>query len=285
MEDASGPLVDAAWLERNLGDPDLVVADVRWRPDGSAEQAFEEGHILGAVLVDVDRDLAAPAYSGPGRHPLPPPAVFAERMSVLGIGNDDTVVAYDDASSSHAARLWWMLRVTGHRAFVLDGGLASWRGHRAKGSPVERNRRRFLATPWPRDRIATAEDVRDLLDRGGTVLDARARERYRADVEPIDRVAGHIPGARNAPFAENVDAITQRFRSPEELRATFDALGTGSGPSEGDGAIVYCGSGLTATQLIVAFERAGLPSPRLYEGSWSDWIGDPERPVATGPEP
>ena len=280
MEDARGPLVDAPWLERNLGDPELVVADVRWTPDGSAAKAFEEGHILGAVLVDVDRDLAARAYDGPGRHPLPPPNVFAERMSALGIRNEDTVVAYDDASSSHAARLWWMLRVTGHRAFVLDGGLPAWPGHRVKGPPVERKRARFLAESWPRDRVATARDVQELVARGGPVLDARARDRYRAEEERIDKVAGHIPGARNAPFEENVDATTQRFRSPEELRATFESLGAGDGE-----AIVYCGSGLTATQLVLAMERAGLPSPRLYEGSWSDWITDARRPVATGPEP
>jgi thiosulfate/3-mercaptopyruvate sulfurtransferase len=280
MQDVEGPLVDAAWLERNLGDPDLVVADVRWRPDGSAAKAFEEGHILGAVLVDVDRDLAAPAYQGPGRHPLPPPDAFAERMSALGIRNEDTVVAYDDASSSHAARLWWMLRATGHRAYVLDGGLPAWPGHRVKGTPVARNRARFFATPWPRDRIASAEHVREQLDRGGVVLDARAPERYRAEQEPIDRVAGHIPGARNAPFAENVDPDTQRFRSPEALRATFASLG-----AEDGAAIVYCGSGLTATQLVLAMERAGLSSPRLYEGSWSDWITDDRRPVATGPDP
>jgi len=265
MEEAPGPLVDAAWLERNLGDPDLVVADVRWRPDGTAAKAFEEGHILGAVLVDVDRDLAAPAYEGPGRHPLPAPDVFAERMSALGIRNDATVVAYDDASSSHAARLWWMLRVTGHRV---------------KGPPVERNRSRFLAQPWPHDRVAIAEDVEELLQHGGTVLDARAPERYRAEQESIDKVAGHIPGARNAPFAENVDPVTQRFRSVDDLRATFASVGADS-----EAAIVYCGSGLTACQLVLSMEFAGLPSPRLYEGSWSDWITDERRPVATGPDP
>jgi thiosulfate/3-mercaptopyruvate sulfurtransferase len=279
VEDVGGPLVDAAWLERNLGDPGLVVADVRWRPDGTAAKAFEEGHILGAVLVDVDRDLVAPAYEGPGRHPLPPPEAFAERMGTLGIPGDATVVAYDDASSSHAARLWWMLRVTGHRALVLDGGLTAWPGHRVKGAPVERNRTRFLAEPWPRDRIATAEDVRELLERGGTVLDARAPERYRAEQEPIDRVAGHIPGARSAPFAENVDPATQRFHSVDDLRAMFASLAARDVDT-----IVYCGSGLTACQLVVAMEHAGLPSPRLYEGSWSDWITDELRPVATGPD-
>jgi thiosulfate/3-mercaptopyruvate sulfurtransferase len=282
MEEARGPLVDADWLERNLGDPDLVVADVRWRPDGTAGKAFQEGHIVGAVLVDVDRDLAARPYDGPGRHPLPRPDVFAERMSALGIRDGDTVVAYDDASSSHAARLWWMLRETGHRAYLLDGGLAAWTGHRIERPPVERNRTQFLAVPWPRERIATAEDVQRLLDRGGTVLDARARERYRGEEEKIDRVAGHIPGARSAPFAENVDPVTQRFRPPEELRMSLPPLDAGGGGGE---AVVYCGSGLTATQLIVAMEIAGLPSPRLYEGSWSDWIADERRPIATGPDP
>jgi thiosulfate/3-mercaptopyruvate sulfurtransferase len=278
LEDSAGPLVDDAWLREHAGDPGLVIADVRWKPDGGAREAFNAGHIPGAVLVDVDRDLAAPAYEGPGRHPLPTPGRFAERMSELGVADEDTVVAYDDASGSLAARLWWMLRATGHRAYVLDGGLVSWPDELSTGSEP-RAPARFVARPWPADRIAAAEDVRDALARGLVVLDARTRERYRGEEEPIDAKAGHIPGARSAPFAENVDPASQRFRSGEKLRERFDEVGAE------EGAVVYCGSGLTSCQLVLAMEAAELPSPRLYVGSWSDWIRDPARPVATGPEP
>jgi thiosulfate/3-mercaptopyruvate sulfurtransferase len=278
LEVPAGPLVDAAWLLEHAGDLGLIIADVRWKSDGSAREAFDAGHIPGSVLVDVDRDLAAPAYEGPGRHPLPSPERFAERMGELGIADEDTVVAYDDASGSLAARLWWMLRATGHRAFVLDGGIVSWPGEIS--TEVEpRPRTRFTARPWPGDRIASAEDVRGALGRGGALLDARAPERYRGEQEPIDVKAGHIPGARSAPFAENVDPRSQRFRSGTALRERFDELGAE------EGAIVYCGSGLTSCQLVLAMEAAGLPSPRLYVGSWSDWIRDPTRPIAMGSEP
>jgi thiosulfate/3-mercaptopyruvate sulfurtransferase len=273
-----GPLVGAAWLREHAGDPRVVIADVRWKPDGSARAVFDAGHIPGAVLVDVDLDLAAPAYEGPGRHPLPTPERFAERMSELGVADEDTVVAYDDASGSLAARLWWMLRATGHRAFVLDGGLVSWPGELSTESEP-RAPARFSARPWPADLIASAEDVRDAIARDLAVLDARAGERYRGEVELIDAKAGHIPGARSAPFAENVDPASQRFLSGEELRERFEELGAG------EGAIVYCGSGLTSCQLVLAMETAELPSPRLYVGSWSDWIRDPARPVAAGSEP
>ncbi|MDP9295534.1 MAG: rhodanese-like domain-containing protein, partial [Actinomycetota bacterium] len=178
MEQPAGPLVDAAWLREHAGDPGLIIADVRWKADGNARQAFDAGHIPGAVLVDVDRDLAAPAYEGPGRHPLPTPERFAERMGELGIADEDTVVAYDDASGSLAARLWWMLRATGHRAFVLDGGLVSWPATLSTADEP-RSPARFTAGPWPADRMASAEDVRDALGRGGALLDARAPERYR----------------------------------------------------------------------------------------------------------
>jgi thiosulfate/3-mercaptopyruvate sulfurtransferase len=273
-----GPLVDATWLREHAGDARVVIADVRWKPDGTARAAFDAGHIPGAVLVDVDRDLAAPAYEGPGRHPLPTPERFAERMSELGVADEDTVVAYDDASGSLAARIWWMLRATGHRAFVLDGGLVSWPGELSTESEP-RAPARFSARRWPADLIASAEDVRDAIARGLAVLDARAPERYRGEEEPIDAKAGHIPGARSAPFAENVDPGSHRFRAGRELRERFHRLGAE------EEAIVYCGSGLTSCQLVLAMEAAGLPSPRLYVGSWSDWISDPTRPVATGSDP
>jgi thiosulfate/3-mercaptopyruvate sulfurtransferase len=276
--EGAGPLVDARLLRERLDDPRLVVADVRWKPDGTGLEAFDAGHLPGAVFVDVDRDLAAAPYDGPGRHPLPAPARFAERMSALGIGDDDTVVAYDDASGSLASRLWWMLRATGHRAFVLDGGLVSWPGalstERSERAPAT-----FTSRPWPAELIADAADVAETLRRGGTVLDARAVERYRGEQEPIDAEAGHIPGARSAPFAEDVDPVSQRFLAPERLRERFEVLGAD------ERAIAYCGSGLTSCQLVLAIEAAGLPAARLYVGSWSDWISEGSRPIATGPEP
>jgi thiosulfate/3-mercaptopyruvate sulfurtransferase len=224
--------------------------------------------------------LAAPVGAGPGRHPLPRPEAFAQAMASLGIGDDDLVVAYDDAGGSIAARLWWMLDVTGHRTAVLDGGLGAWTRPLESGEPRPRPRAVFTALAWPTDRLVDADDVADLLARrGAVVVDARAPERYRGDVEPIDPRAGHIPGARSAPWSENLRA-DGRFLSDEELRARFDALGI----DEAGTVVAYCGSGVTACHDVLALRIAGIDA-RLYEGSWSDWSSDPSRPVATGDEP
>ncbi|HXF57257.1 MAG TPA: sulfurtransferase, partial [Actinomycetota bacterium] len=249
-----GPLVEAAWVARHLEHPDLVVADVRWDPDGSAHRRYEEGHLPGAVFVDVDRDLSAPRSPGSGRHPLPAPEDFAAAMARLGIGDGTAVVAYDDAGGAYAARLWWMLRVTGHEAAVLDGGLAAWAGPLEAGPGRPRPPATFAPRPWPEELLARAEDVeRARGDPGSVILDARAPERYRGEVEPIDPVAGHIPGARNAPFPGNLDPATGRFLPPEELRRRFEALGAGRGRD----VIVYCGSGVTSCHLLLAMELAG----------------------------
>ena len=275
-----GPLVDAGWLSRRVGERGLVVADSRWYLDGrSGEAAYEAGHIPGAIHVDLDRHLAGRPGTGPGRHPLPPPEAFAAAMGSLGVGDDDAVVAYDDAGGSVAARLWWMLRVTGREAAVLDGGLASWSGPLETG-PVRRPPARFSAKPWPRDLVVDAEVVGSRPARL-VLLDARAAERYRGDVEPVDPRAGHVPGAVSAPWSANLDPESGRMLDAAELRRRYGGLGAGAGRD----VIVYCGSGVTACPDLLALEVSGLGAGRLYEGSWSDWSSDPSRPVATGDAP
>jgi thiosulfate/3-mercaptopyruvate sulfurtransferase len=280
-----GALVDAEWLAAHLGEPGLVVADSRWRVDGSARALFEAGHVPGAVFVDVDTDLSIPKTAQTGRHPLPSPEAFAEAMERAGIGDDSAVVAYDDQGGSTAARLWWMLDVLGHPVAVLDGGLPAWTGDVETGpSPSPRSPVRFTPKPWPPERMADASEVDRLrVDRLFALLDARAAERYRGDTEPIDAVAGHIPGATSASWTDNLDPDTGRFRTPEELRELYRSRGV---HVEGSGnAVAYCGSGVTSAHDLLAMRVAGLPDGRLYVGSWSEWITDPARPVATGSDP
>ncbi len=278
-----GPLVSPEWLAEHLGEPGLVVADVRWVRDGSSREAFEAGHIAGAVFLDADDDLSA-IGEGPGRHPLPTPEAFARTMASVGVGDDDAVVAYDDAGGSHAARLWWMLDAIGHRAALLDGGLGAWEGARAAGpSPTVAASVPFTARTWPADRVADVDAVIAAIGTEGMiVLDARSGERYRGEIEPIDPVAGHIPGARSAPWSDNLDASTGRFLASVELRHLYERRGVRAS----EDAIVYCGSGLTAALDLLAIRVAGFGADaRLYGGSWSGWIEDPSRPVATGDLP
>lgn len=279
--DLPGPLVSPEWLVKHLDSPGLVVADVRWIPGGSAADRFVEGHVAGSVSFDLDRDLASPPGEGPGRHPLPPPEAFAATMAAAGIGELDGVIAYDDAGGSIASRLWWMLAVTGHRAAVLDGGLAAWTGSVETGQAGRREPADFTARAWPKDFVTDADGVaRALADGSATVIDARAPERFRGENEPIDPVRGHITGARSAPWAGNLDPTTGRFLAPEDLRARFEELGATGGPI-----IAMCGSGTTACHDVLALQLAGLGPTILYEGSWSDWSSDPSRPVAIGDEP
>ena len=282
-------LITPEWLAEQLrvGRVDgLVVADVRWKPGASVPEAFEQGHLPGAVSIDVDTDLARPAFDGPGRHPLPSPEAFARAMGEAGIADDDAVVVYDDVAGSVAARLWWMLHVTGHRVALLDlPSLDTWTdvGGAVQRGPAEpREPATFSVRPWPTELIADAADVRSaVLDGSAIVLDARAGERYRGEVEPIDPVAGHIPGAVSAEWADNRDPASGRFLPPAVLRARYAALGVERGTT----AIASCGSGVTACLAVFALERAGFEGARLYEGSWSDWTHDPARPVAVGVEP
>ena len=268
------PVVDADWLAAHRDD--VVLADVRWYLDGrSGRAAYGAGHLPGAVFVDLDRCLTGDAGPGTGRHPLPDPARFARGMAQLGIGDDDTVVAYDDAGGTVAARLVWMLRVTGRRAALLDGGLAAWDGP-LETVPCTRPAAMFSAVPWPEERLATAEDA---ADPGNVVVDARQRERYLGREEPIDPRAGHIPGARSLPAGDSLDE-TGRLRPVDELRERFAAAGIDPSAS----VVAYCGSGVTACHDLLVMEHVGLGAGRLYPGSWSQWSADEARPAATEDE-
>lgn len=264
----------------DLGDLDRIVfADTRWylgEPD-EGRTAYQQGHIPGAVYVDLEAHLSV--ADGPGRHPLPIRQEFAARMGRLGIGDGDTVVAYDDRGGAVAARLWWMLRDIGHEAFVLDGGIQTWEATgRDLASGVETRSPARLSVEAGPTRETSREELRDRL---GTVtlLDARAPERYRGDEEPIDPVAGHIPTAVSADLELNLDADL-RFHTAGELRDRFAALGVSA---ERD-TVVYCGSGVTACHNALALVRAGFPEPILYPGSWSDWCTNGGE-IATGPTP
>ena len=274
-------LITVEELHRRLGEdaPGIRVADVRWylNREGDGRRAYEGGHIAGAIFLDLTSDLSAP--DGPGRHPLPEPADFARLLGDMGIGDDDLVVAYDDSGGTSAARLWWMLDDLGHgQVAVLDGGIQAWvaAGHALSSDepdwpPAELN----LADRW-----TNTIDRPDLIDRLGTVnlLDARAPERYRGEVEPIDTAAGHIPTAINVPTAGNLDA-GGRFLDAEQLRARFAALHSPAMP-----VVTSCGSGTTACHNALAMRLAGMPDPILYVGSFSDWSRS-GMPVATGAEP
>jgi len=254
-----------------------VLLDVRWELGGRPGALdFAESHIPGAAFVDLDRELAGPPGSG-GRHPLPGVDELVAAMRAAGVENHRAVVVYDAATSTAAARAWWLLRFHGHAAVaVLDGGFAAWV---AADQPVETGhphvrRGDFNASPGA---MATVDaDGAQRLARDGVLLDARAPERFRGQREPIDPVPGHIPGARNHPTLGNVDQAG-RFLSPEQLRERFARAGVTA-----QGAIgAYCGSGVTAAHQVLALELAGY-SASLYAGSWSEWITDPNRPVATG---
>ena len=265
-----GPLVSVKWLSEALEAPggapgELRVVDCRYRlgEPGAGERLWRESHIPGAAFLDLDRDLAGPPGER-GRHPLPERAAFEAAARRAGIGPDTTVIAYDEAAEGGAARLWWLLRHFGHaHAAVLDGGLREWReaGGPMRGGEEEIPPGAFRATPRPGDTAG----IEELAAAPPLLLDARAPERYRGETEPVDSVAGHIPGARNLPFAEL--APGGRFLPPDELRARLEAAGAGSGARF----VAYCGSGVTACVLVLAADAAGLGTARLYPGSWSEW--------------
>ena len=269
-------LISVAELLTRLGAPDLRLADVRWWlvDPGKGRRDYAAAHLPGAVFVDLDTDLVA--SEGPGRHPLPSPDAFARRMEALGFDDGSDIVAYDDAGGMIAARLWWMFDNLGHaRVRVLDGGIGAWI---AAGGPVTAE----VPDPVPgrlrlHDRWTATIDRETLVRRLGslTILDARAPERYRGDVEPVDPVAGHIPTAVSLPITGNLGA-DGRFLSPDRLRARFEGV-------RGN-AVVACGSGVNACHHVLAMRVAGLPDPLLYPGSYSDWSRS-GLPVATGDEP
>jgi len=267
-------VIDAAWLLDRLGNPGVRVVDCRWRlgQPGAAQALYEDGHIPGATFLDVDADLAR-APGPAGRHPLPEPAAFAAALTRAGIGPDTRVIAYDEAALGGAARLWWLLRAMGHDAVsVLDGGLSAWLEaggglERGPAPPPVPGAVPFPPRPPAPESCVTAEDL--LGGESGSsppLLDARAGDRFRGEHEPIDPVAGHIPGARNLPFASLLEP-DGRFRSAPELRAAFAAAGVGDGRD----VVAYCGSGVSACTLLLAAAVVSLEGVRLYPGSWSEW--------------
>ena len=268
------PIVSADWLAQHFDD--VLIADVRWYPDGSDPlQAYRTAHLWGAAFVDVDRDLAGAATAADGRHPLPTPEAFAAAMSRLGIGDDTTVIAYDDQHGSRAARLVWMLRILGHRAALLDGGLIGWRGAKATGDPDARPAANFTVKPWPAERLATADDVAALNFRT-VLIDARQHGRFTGhDANPLDPQPGHIPGAVNIEWPANMSE-TGNFLPTDRLRTRYAAV------ADADDVVVYCGSGVTGCHDVLALEAIGVHNVRLYAGSWSQWASDHSRPVARG---
>lgn len=267
------PLVSATWLAQHAADGNVRIVDCRWYlGDKRGRDEYARGHVPGSVFVDL-ADVTAP--TGPGRHPIPTPERLQGALREAGVDEDHHVVVVDDANGSIAARLWWLLRVHGHhRVSVLDGGLAAWsRAGFSLGTDVPAARPgTFVAQPR-QPRVVDLAGVQNRPE-ATLLLDVRAAERYRGDVEPVDARPGHIPGAVNAPWAGNLNA-DGTYLEPGALRDRY--VGLGADTRE---VIVSCGSGVTACHTILAFELAGLPTPALYEGSYSEWAGDPSVPVS-----
>jgi thiosulfate/3-mercaptopyruvate sulfurtransferase len=269
-----GLLADVSDLDTLL--PGTLLLDTRLTTAGApGRERYDAGHLPGAAYVDLDDDLAAPPGAG-GRHPLPSPEQFVTAMRRAGVRRGSTVVVYDDGPATAAARLWWLLRDHGHDdVLVLDGGLAAWT---SAGRPVSTEPVRPAPGDWigSPGHLPTVDADGAAAAREGVLIDVRAAERFRGEREPLDPVAGHIPGAVNAPLTEVTDELG-RFLPSDRLRARFSALGLdGVAP-----AAAYCGSGVTVCQTLLALRLAGLDAA-LYPGSWSGWITDPSRPVATG---
>ena len=275
----SSPLVSVVWLHQRIGDSQLRIVDCRFSLQDplAGRQAYDHGHIPGAIFLDLEADLSAPLRHDRrgGRHPLPDPEVLAERLGRAGIGNQHFVVAYDEppAGGMYAPHLWWLLLWLGHdQVAVLDGGIKVWKeaGYEVSTVAAEHPPTTFMAYPRP-EMVVDAEAVAHR-PAGTILIDSRAPERYRGEMEPIDPVAGHIPGAINRNWLDSLDT-SGRFK-PAALQAErFKGL-------EGE-IIAYCGSGVSATVNVLALELAGKQA-RLYAGSWSDWVSDPGRPVAKG---
>jgi thiosulfate/3-mercaptopyruvate sulfurtransferase len=273
-------LVRASELVAMMGQPDVRIVDVRWRlgDPAAGRTGYARGHIPGAVFADLDHDLAEPPGDG-GRHPLPSPDRFASAMLRLGIGDDTRVIAYDDQEGAIAARLWFLLRYFGHETgAVLDGGLMAFvqTGRVLETDPGTATAvGPFHATPRPELVLDRGAVMARLRRPGVLLLDARSPERYRGELEPVDPRPGHIPSAVNAPFQDNL--LAGRFLAEEALRERYGALGAWDKETA-----VYCGSGVTACHDLLALAVAGLPTARLYAGSWSEWSRDPSAPVSVG---
>jgi thiosulfate/3-mercaptopyruvate sulfurtransferase len=273
-------LVDTHTLALHLHDPQWVIIDCRFTlsdPE-AGRRAYDTAHIQGARYADLNRDLSSPVTAATGRHPLPDVARLSAKLGEWGIDSSTQVVVYDDNFGAMAARLWWLLRWLGHDAVaLLDGGLPRWQRekHPMTADKPAVTAKTFVAKPrdnfWVDAAVVTAavKDDRQL------VIDARAEERFNGEIEPLDKVAGHIPGAVNMPFEDNLH-LSGLFLKPEELRSHYEGMLDGVDPKQ---VIVMCGSGVTACHNLLAMAHAGLQGARLYVGSWSEWINDPSRPV------
>lgn len=277
-------LIEPVELHQQLGNPAWSIVDCRFEL-GQVEagrQGYQRAHIPGAHYAHLNEDLSSPISSESGRHPLPDPQKLAARLGTWGISNSTQVVAYDSANGAFAARLWWLLRWLGHRQVaVLNGGLQAWL---TAGFPTESGcapvkHAQFKPRPQPDAWLTTAQVQEKLASGDITLIDARAADRFAGRNETIDPVAGHIPGSVNHPFMSDVDA-DQRFLPAEELRRRWFAKLSGGDATR---VVCMCGSGVTACHNLLALEVAGLPGARLYAGSWSEWIRDPDRPIAAGP--
>lgn len=275
-------IVSMAWVLEHIGERDVVIADCRFtlgKPDAGRE-AYEASHIPGAVYLDLEKDLSATVDEHGGRHPLPDIFELTVALSRAGIGNETRVIAYDDQGGIMASRLWWLLKYLGHeQVFVMDEGFTAWKnaGHPVSDEPAAPVPAKFLATVQ-HTMLAEMDQVKELLGQDRvTLIDSREAPRYRGEVEPLDRVAGHIPGAINRFWKDGLTA-SGAWKNAAEQAARFNDL-------DRDGElIVYCGSGVSATPNVIALQEAGFSKVRLYAGSWSDWISYSENPIATGEE-
>ncbi len=265
------PFVDWSWCAENLGN--FVPADSRWYLDGSSgKDAYESGHLPGAVFIDLDQWLAGPASPGAGRNPLPDPAVFAEGMREAGISDADTVVVYDDAGGVISARLVWMLRSTGHNAAILNGGMAAYPGQLTREAPALRPGD-FSVRAWPEHLLS---DIHEISDGTYLAVDARNRDRYEGLQDPVDPRPGHIPGAVNVPCRENLDS-TGHLIPGLQIRSNFENAGVLSAGNT----VSYCGSGVTACHNLLTMEQLGMGQGKLFVGGWSQYSRALEMPVAT----
>jgi thiosulfate/3-mercaptopyruvate sulfurtransferase len=279
----SNTLVSTEDLAAHIDDPNWIVLDCRFTltdPE-AGRQAYSKDHIPGAQYVHLDDDMSAPISDTSGRHPLPDVKVLADKLCHWGVGVNKQVVVYDDSYGAMAVRLWWMLRWLGHPASaLLDGGFPKWRKEQRPLSSASPEPRKANCACLPEhSQIVPAEEVLRVAQNGeALIIDARPDRRFTGEFEPLDPVAGHIPGSINWPFDENLD-IDGTFLPPEALRENYQALLKGRAPWQ---VIHSCGSGVTACHNLLAMEVAGLSGSRLYPGSWSEWIRDPSRPIATG---
>lgn len=276
-------LVSAEQLAQHLHDPQWVVIDCRFaltRPE-SGRQAYAKAHIPAARYAHLNQDLSGAITPASGRHPLPNAALLAHKLGFWGVDERKQIVVYDDSFGSMAVRLWWLLRWLGHDAVaLLDGGFASWQRQGRELTAEVPVIRPTEFQPFADDSLwIDSVDMLEAVQRKRVIVDARAEERFSGFIEPLDKVAGHIPGSLNSPFEDNLD-LRGHFLSAEELRAHYESLLHGTRPDE---VIHMCGSGVTACHNLLALEIAGLPGGKLYAGSWSEWITDPSRPIVQKP--